>query len=191
MCLEINNFFSSLTTKGAKFQSSPEIGSLLEYRQGIEFCEPCFFICEIEPREGHDRIIVGIKGLDYGERLVQMRPSCSYSTAPWLSMSYLAFKAKCISSSVKWRYKILTLMVILRIELNCVFKVLSRVDGPGDCPTDEVSEKEKSKDCILMHMWNLEKWCRCSYLQRRNRHTDIEIRHMDTKREKEGGSEMN
>ena len=61
MHLEIKNFFSSLTTKGAKFQSSPEIGSLLEYRQGIEFCEPCFFICEIEPREGHDRIIVASK----------------------------------------------------------------------------------------------------------------------------------
>ena len=67
-------------------------------------------------------------------------------------MSYLAFRAKCISSSVKWRYKILTLMLVLRIKLNCVFKVLSRVVGTGDCHTDEVSEKEKSKDCILMHI---------------------------------------
>ena len=35
-------------------------------------------------------------------------------------------------------------------------------------------------------MWNLEKWYRCSYLQRRNRNTDIEIRHVDTKGEQRG-----
>ena len=33
----------------------------------------------------------------------------------------------------------------------------------------EISQKEKNKP-ILMHMWNLEKWYRQTYLQSRNRH---------------------
>ena len=50
----------------------------------------------------------------------------------------------------------------------------------------EVSQKEKNKYCILTHMWNLEKWYKCSYFQSRNRHTDAENKCMDTKRG-EGG----
>ena len=30
-------------------------------------------------------------------------------------------------------------------------------------------------------MWNLEKWYRWTYLQSRNRDTDVENKHMDTK----------
>ena len=30
-------------------------------------------------------------------------------------------------------------------------------------------------------MWNLEKWCRLTYLQSRNRDTDVENKLMDTK----------
>ena len=36
-------------------------------------------------------------------------------------------------------------------------------------------------------MWNLEKWDRGTYLQSRNRDTDIENKYMDIKRGKEGG----
>ena len=36
-------------------------------------------------------------------------------------------------------------------------------------------------------MWNLEKWCRLSYVQSRNRDIDIENKQMDTKGEPEGG----
>ena len=38
-------------------------------------------------------------------------------------------------------------------------------------------------------MWNLEKWYRRSYLQSRNRDTDVENKRMDTKGE--GGGGMN
>ena len=38
-------------------------------------------------------------------------------------------------------------------------------------------------------MWNLEKWYRCSYLQNRNRDTDVENKLMDT--EGEGRDGMN
>ena len=36
-------------------------------------------------------------------------------------------------------------------------------------------------------MWNLEKWHRWSYLQTRNRDTDIENKHLDTKGGEVGG----
>ena len=56
----------------------------------------------------------------------------------------------------------------------------------------EVSQKEKYR--ILMrylsiYIWNLEKWYRWSYLQSRNRDTDVENKCMDTKGE--GGGGMN
>ena len=38
-----------------------------------------------------------------------------------------------------------------------------------------------------MYMWSLEKWYSGSYLQSRNRGTDIENKHIDTKGEKRGG----
>ena len=36
-------------------------------------------------------------------------------------------------------------------------------------------------------MWNIEKRCRITYLQSRNRHTDIENKYMDRKGGKESG----
>ena len=40
-------------------------------------------------------------------------------------------------------------------------------------------------------MWNLEKWYRWTSLQGRNRDTDVENKHMDTKGGKQGGGGMN
>ena len=53
----------------------------------------------------------------------------------------------------------------------------------------EVSQTEKNKYHILTHICGIWKnWYRQSYLQSRNRDTDVENRHMDTKEEKgEGG----
>ena len=36
-------------------------------------------------------------------------------------------------------------------------------------------------------MWNLEKWYRRTYFQRRNRDTDVENKYIDTKGIKDGG----
>ena len=44
----------------------------------------------------------------------------------------------------------------------------------------EVSQKEKSK-YINSYAWNLEKWYRWTGLQGRNRDTDVENKHTDTK----------
>ena len=47
------------------------------------------------------------------------------------------------------------------------------------------SEREKEISYINIHMWNLGKWYRWSYLQSRNRDTDEENKCMDTKGQKE------
>ena len=58
------------------------------------------------------------------------------------------------------------------------------VDGPRVCHTEwSKSEREKQILYINTYMWNLEKCYRWSYLQRRNRDTDVENKHMDSKRE--------
>ena len=66
--------------------------------------------------------------------------------------------------------------------------ICSEVDGPIDCHTEwSKSEREKQILYINAYMWNLEKWYRWTYLQSRNRDTDIENKHMDTKGERGGG----
>ena len=56
------------------------------------------------------------------------------------------------------------------------------VDGPRDCHTEwSKSEREKQISYIKAYMWNLEKWYRWTCLQGRNRDTDAENKHMDTK----------
>ena len=47
------------------------------------------------------------------------------------------------------------------------------------------SEREISH--INSYMWNLEKWYRWTHLQSKNRDTDVDNKHMDTKAGKEGG----
>ena len=63
------------------------------------------------------------------------------------------------------------------------------VDGPRECHT-EWSKSEKNKYHILTHMWNLEKWYRSSYLQSRNRNTEVENKCTDTKGERGGWEEL-
>ena len=48
------------------------------------------------------------------------------------------------------------------------------------------SEKQISQIIIYAYMWNLEKWYKWSYLQSRNRGTNVERKYMDTKGEKCG-----
>ena len=56
------------------------------------------------------------------------------------------------------------------------------VDGARDCHKEwSKSEREKQISYINVYMWNLEKWYRWSYLQSRNRDTDVENKRMGTK----------
>ena len=65
------------------------------------------------------------------------------------------------------------------------------MDGPKACHTQwSKSEKGKQISYINACMWNLEKWYRWTYLQSRNRDTDIEKKWMDTKEGKGGVGEL-
>ena len=62
------------------------------------------------------------------------------------------------------------------------------MDGPRDCHTEgSKSEREKQIAYINAYIWTLEKWYRSSYVQSRNRDTDIENKCMDTKGERGWG----
>ena len=43
-----------------------------------------------------------------------------------------------------------------------------------------ISQKWKTNTSINAYMWDLEKWYRGTYLQSRNRDTDVENKHTDT-----------
>ena len=51
----------------------------------------------------------------------------------------------------------------------------------------EVSQKVKQISYNIAYMWNLEEWYRWTYLQSRNRDTDVENKLIDTEEERRGG----
>ena len=61
----------------------------------------------------------------------------------------------------------------------------NEVDEPRAYYQSEVSQKEKNKYHILMHIYNLERWYQKIYLQGNNGQTDIENRLMDMGRREE------
>ena len=60
--------------------------------------------------------------------------------------------------------------------------ICSHMDGPRDYHVKWISQTEKDKYNIA-YMWNLKKWYKWTYLQNRNRLTDIENKLMVTKGE--------
>ena len=65
--------------------------------------------------------------------------------------------------------------------------ICSSVDWLRVCHTKwSKSEREKQMLYISTYMWNLEKWYRLTYLQGRNRDTEVENGHVDTEGEEEG-----
>ena len=64
------------------------------------------------------------------------------------------------------------------------------VDEPRACCTEwSMSEREKQISYITTYMWNLEKWYWWTYLQGRNRDTDVENELVNTAGIGEGGTE--
>ena len=79
-----------------------------------------------------------------------------------------------------WYICIVGLLLSHKKEWDCV--IYRDVDRPRDCHIEwNKSEKEKQILFNITFMWNLEKWYRRTYLQGRNRDTDTENKHMDTK----------
>ena len=63
---------------------------------------------------------------------------------------------------------------------NCA--ICRNMDGSRDCHTDwSKSEREEQTLYNITYMWNLEKWYRWTYLQSRNRVTDVENKFKVTK----------
>ena len=76
-----------------------------------------------------------------------------------------------------------------KMEQNWV--ICRDADGPRECHREwSKSEREKQISYIIAYMWNLEKWCKWSYLQSRNRDTDVENKPMDPKGEGGGWEEL-
>ena len=66
--------------------------------------------------------------------------------------------------------------------------ICSKIDGPRDCHTEwSKSARERQISYDITYMWNLKKWYKWTYLQKRNRSTDIENKLMVTKGEVGGG----
>ena len=58
------------------------------------------------------------------------------------------------------------------------------MDGPRDFDTKQIkSDRERQISYDIAYMWNLKKWCKWTYIQNRNRLTDIENKFMVTKGE--------
>ena len=75
-----------------------------------------------------------------------------------------------------------------RLERNNA--ICSNMDGPRDYHTKwSKSDRERQISYDITYMWNLifKKWDKWTYLQNRNRLTDIENKLTVTKGEKEGG----
>ena len=62
------------------------------------------------------------------------------------------------------------------------------MDGPRDYHTKwSKSDRERQISYDIAYMWNLKKWYKCTYLQIRNRLTDIKNKLMVTKKGNGGG----
>ena len=66
--------------------------------------------------------------------------------------------------------------------------ICSNMDGPRDCHTEwSKSDRKRRMSYDIIYMWNLKKWYKWTYLQNRNRVTDVENNLMGNRGEREGG----
>ena len=66
--------------------------------------------------------------------------------------------------------------------------ICSNIEGPRDCHTEwSKSDRERQISYDIAYMWNLKKWYKWTYLQNRNRVTDVENKLMVTRGERVGG----
>ena len=57
------------------------------------------------------------------------------------------------------------------------------MDGPRDCHTEWSKSERERHISYVAYMWNLKKWYKWTYLQNRNRVTDVENKLTVTKGE--------
>ena len=79
--------------------------------------------------------------------------------------------------------------ILLRHKQEGNNAICSNIDGPRDYHTRWIkSDRERQISYDITYMWNLKKWYKWTYLQNRNRHTDIENKLTVTKGERGWGS---
>ena len=77
--------------------------------------------------------------------------------------------------------------ILLSHEKEWNHAICRDVAGTRDCHTEwSKSETERWIMCINASLQNLQKWCRWTYLQSRNRDTDIENQFLNIKERREG-----
>ena len=74
---------------------------------------------------------------------------------------------------------------VIKKRNNAIF---SDMDGPRNCHMCEVRERQISYD--IAYMWNLKKWYKWTYLQNRNRVTNVENKLMVTRGESGGRDKL-
>ena len=62
------------------------------------------------------------------------------------------------------------------------------MDGPGDCHTEWSKSDRERQISYIAYMWNLKNWYKWTYLQNRNRVTDVENKLMVSRGEWGGGT---
>ena len=78
--------------------------------------------------------------------------------------------------------------ILLSCEKERNNEICSNMDRPRDCHTEwRKSDREGQISYDIAYMWNLKQWYKWTYLQNRNRVTDVENNLMVTSRESEGG----
>ena len=93
---------------------------------------------------------------------------------------------------IKKVWNVYTMEYCSAIERNDIVPFCKAVNEPRDYHTAwSKPEREKQILSYSTYMWNLEKWYRRTCLQSRNRDTDTENKHMDTKLRGWGTNRMN
>ena len=78
--------------------------------------------------------------------------------------------------------------ILLSHEKEWNNAICHNFDGPGDYHTKwNKSDRERQISYDINYIWNLKKWYKWTYLQNRNRLTDIANKLMVTKGERWGG----
>ena len=130
----------------------------------------------------------------YPEKTIIQKDTCTpMFTAALFTIARTWKQPKCPSTEERikkmWHIYTMEYYSAIKKEQNCA--ICRDVDRPRDCHTEwSKSEREKQISYNIAYMWNLEKWYSWTYLQSRNRDTDIENRHMDTRGGERGWDEL-
>ena len=126
----------------------------------------------------------------YPEKTIIQKDTCTpmFIAALFaIARSWKQLKCPLTDEWIKKMWYIYTMEYYSAIKKEQNWVICRDVDGPRDCHTEwSKSEREKQISYINAYIWNVEKWCRGTCLQGRNRDTDVVNKRMNTKGVKQG-----